>query len=172
VPFAHTPYFERREAAKNLPLWSVRLEQPLDVAVPDEPAAQREWGRTMLASVGIQGTNFGVNRQSPTQVNVYSYSFWTSTQVKYFTDRKVVRVEDRRFRWDQFLTGMHSRGGFDQEGWLQDAWGVVVDLVQVAIVVWVASGILMWWPLRAHRRWGALAIGAGVLSFALFVALL
>jgi hypothetical protein len=27
---------------------------------------------------------------------------------------------------------------------------------------------VMWWELRAHRRWGLLAIAAGVVSFAAF----
>ena len=73
--------------------------------------------------------------------NVYSYSFWKSTQLSYFADQKKVTVEDRRFRWDHFLTGMHARGGFEQDGLLQRSWSVVVDLVCVGIVLWIATGL-------------------------------
>jgi hypothetical protein len=82
----------------------------------------------------------------------------------------VVRAEDRRFRWDQFLTGMHARGGFDQGDLLASSWSVVVDLVQVGILFWIASGLIMWWELRGHRRWGLVAILGGVASFVFFTA--
>lgn len=172
IPFAHNQFFEQRDKAKGLPLWTVRFERGLDVSVPDsvpdEAKALRAFGAALLVRAGIEGTTFGVYRQSPTQVNVYAYSFWKSTQLKYFIDQKKLRVEDRRFRWDQFLTGMHARGGFEQEGFLQMSWSVVVDLVCLGILVWIASGLYMWWGVRGHRRWGWLAILAGAASFLLF----
>jgi hypothetical protein len=168
VPFAHNQLFDRRDAAKGLPLWTLRAEYAFDVPVPDEAKALRALGAVLLTRAGIENTNFGVYRQSPTQVNVYSYSFWKSTQLKYFVDQKRVTVEDRRFRWDHFLTGMHARGGFEQEGVLQNSWSIVVDLVCVAIVLWIASGLYMWWSLPGSRRWGLAAIAAGCVSFAAF----
>lgn len=168
IPFAHNQFFERRDARKGLPLWTLRAEYRFDVPVPDEARALRRLGAVLLARAGIENTNFGVYRQSPTQLNVYSYSFWKSTQLKYFVDEKRVTVEDRRFRWDHFLTGMHARGGFEQEGLLQNSWSVVVDLVCLAIVIWIASGVYMWWGLPGARRWGLLAIVAGCVSFVVF----
>jgi hypothetical protein len=168
VPFAHTQFFERRDAAKGLPTWTVRAEHTLDARVPDDPAELRAFGARLLAAAGVGNTNFGVYRQSPTQVNVYSYSFWKSTQLKYFVDRKTLTIEDRRFRWDHFFTGMHARGGFEQEGLLQDSWSVVVDVVSISIVLWIATGLYMWWGLPRTRRWGAMAIAAGVATFVLF----
>ena len=168
VPFAHNQFFERRDAAKGLPLWTLRAERTLDVPVPESAAGLRAFGATLLEEVGIGGTSFGAYRQSPTRIDVYWYSFWKSTQLKYFVDQKKLTVEDRRFRWDHFLTGMHARGGFEQDGILQHSWSVVVDLVSVAMIVWVASGLYMWWELPGQRRWGWLAIVGGVVSFLLF----
>ena len=171
VPFAHGQFFDDLDQKRGLPLWTVRYEHPLDVPVPAaDKEAMRRFARMLLDDGGIHATSFGAYRQSPTQINVYAYSFWHSTQVLYFTDRKVARAEDRRFRWDQFLTGMHARGGFDQDGLIALSWSVVVDLVQVGILVWVVSGLIMWWPLRRHRGWGLAAILAGVTSFVLFAA--
>jgi len=169
IPFAHNQFFEARDAAKRLPLWTLRSEHNLDVRVPEDPAELRSLGAALLEETGIQGTSFGAYRQSPTQVNVYSYSFWKSTQLKYFVDQKKLTVEeDRRFRWDHFLTGMHARGGFEQEGFLQVSWSVVVDLVCLGMIAWIASGLYMWWGLPGHRRWGWLAILAGTASFLVF----
>jgi hypothetical protein len=168
IPFAHNQYFDRLDAAKNLPLWTLRGERTIDLEIPDDPAALRKLGASLLEEAGIEGTSFGAYRQSATQVNVYSYSFWKSTQLKYFSDQKRLTVEDRRFRWDHFLTGMHARGGFEQDGLLQLSWSVVVDCVSIGIVLWIASGLYMWWGLPAHRRWGWLAILGGAATFLVF----
>jgi hypothetical protein len=167
VPFAHNEFFDRRDAAKG-PLWTVRSERTLELTVPEDPAALRSLGAALLEVAGIEGTAFGAYRESPTQVNVYSYSFWTATQLKYFVDQKKLTVEDRRFRWDHILTGMHARGGFEQEGFLQTSWSVVVDVVCLGMTLWIASGLYMWWTLPGHRGWGWLAILAGAVSFVVF----
>ena len=99
---------------------------------------------------------------------MYAYSFWRSIQLKYFVDQKKLTVEDRRFRWDHFLTGMHARGGFEQDSLLDRSWSVLVDIVCVSMILWIASGLYMWWELPGHRRWGWMAVVAGTLSFALF----
>jgi hypothetical protein len=168
VPFAHNQFFERRDAAKGLPLWTLRAERTIDVPVPQDTAGLRAFGATLLKDAGVEATSYGTYRQSPTQINVYAYSFWTSTQLKYFVDAKKLTVEDRRFRWDHFLTGMHARGGFEQDGLLQWSWSIVVDIVCVAMILWIASGLVMWWELPGQRRWGWVAILAGTASFLFF----
>jgi hypothetical protein len=168
VPFAHNQFFDQRDRAKGLPQWTLRSEFGVDVPIPDDPKELRALGGALLHQAGIANTAFGAYRQSPTQVNVYSYSFWESTQLKYFADQKKVTVEDRRFRWDHFLTGMHARGGFEQDGFLQRSWSVVVDLVCAGIVIWIASGLYMWWGVPGSRRWGLVAVLAGTAAFILF----
>jgi hypothetical protein len=171
IPFAHTPFFDARDAAKKLPLWTLRMDRTVAIQVPAEQADATElraFGAALLSHAGLNGTTFGVYRQNAKQINVYSYSFWKSTQLKYFIDDRRLTVEDRRFRWDHFLTGMHARGGFEQEGVLQTSWSVVVDVVQIAILLWIASGLVMWWGLLGHRGWGALTMVAGLATFVLF----
>jgi hypothetical protein len=83
VPFAHNQFFEQRDRAKGLPLWTLRSARPVDLPVPEDPAQLRRLGAALLEQAGIADptqTNFGVYRQSPAQINVYSYSFWKSTQ--------------------------------------------------------------------------------------------
>ena len=168
VPFAHNQFFEQRDAAKGLPLWTLRAERTLDMLVPQDTPGLRAFGAALLEDAGVEATSYGTYRQSPTQINVYAYSFWKSTQLKYFVDEKKLTVQDRRFRWDHFLTGMHARGGFEQEGFLQWSWSIVVDIVCVAMIVWIASGLVMWWGLPGQRRWGWAAILAGTASFLFF----
>jgi hypothetical protein len=168
IPFAHSQYFQQRDEAKKMPLWTTRLQQPLELPVPDSPAALREFGRAVLQKAGVEAPNFGVNRPNPGTVNIYVFSFLRASRVVYSVDQKKVTVEDRRFRFDQFLTGFHARGGFEQDGLLQKSWGVLVDVVVVAMVLWIATGVYLWWGVPGHRRWGGLALISGAASFLVF----
>ena len=52
---------------------------------------------------------------------------------------------------------------------LFDAWAVVIDFVMLAILIWIASGLYMWYQLRQTWFWGAIALGSGVTSFLVFL---
>ena len=41
-------------------------------------------------------------------------------------------------------------------------WAVIIDLVCLAFLLWIASGLYMWWGLRWLRRWGSIALAAGL----------
>jgi hypothetical protein len=169
VPFSHAEYFNGLDKAKGLPNWRPRFEKSYEIAIPAE-GSLRPVGARILADHGLEGA-FGTYRQSPNQINVYVHTFWKSTQLKYFIAEKKLVAEDKRFRWDHFLTGMHAKGGFEQGG-LHDAWGVIVDLVCLGMVLWVLTGLLMWWKLPSTHAWGWAALLAGAASFAAFLLLL
>jgi hypothetical protein len=165
--FSHGTYFEELDKAKNLPLWKVTAEKS-NYEMPPQEDLKAFAGRIVRDNGLPADASYGAYRQSPTQINVYVYSFWKSTQVKCFLEEKRIVVEDRRFRWDHFLTGMHAKGGFEQGG-LHDLWAIVIDLVCLGMLLWVITGLVMWWHLPPTRNWGWLAIAAGALSFALFL---
>ena len=81
-------------------------------------------------------------------------------------------IQDRKFRWDHFLTGMHARGGFAQSNFLSDAWGVMVDIVCLGMLIWIITGIYLWWRQSTTRIWGAVALLGGFGSFLLFLRVL
>lgn len=168
IPFAHGQFFQKRDEASQVPLWTVRLEKTYDAPVPADATALRAFGRTLLREVGVTEPNFGVNRPNRNTVNLYAFSFRHATRVTYTLDQRKVKVEDRRFRFDQFLTGMHARGGFEQDSLLSQSWGVVVDLVSVALVAWTLSGLYLWWGAPGPRRWGGLTLLAGAVAFMVF----
>jgi hypothetical protein len=165
VPFSHGAYFQRM--FEGVPMWSVRFERPYEIAVPAGDDL-KPVGARILADAGLEGA-FGTYRPNDRELHVFRYDFWRSTRLIYFVDQRRLRAEDRRFRWDQFLTGVHARGGFDQDSRLHDAWGVTVDIVCVGFLLWIASGIYMWWQLRPSRAWGWLALGSGAASFLIFL---
>jgi hypothetical protein len=52
---------------------------------------------------------------------------------------------------------------------LDTLWAVSVDLVIVAMVFWVASGIWMWWEMKVTRRLGLSALIVGVATFGFYL---
>lgn len=167
IPFSHNSYFEQRFRSRGIPQWNLRFERDYELAIPRE-ANLREIGARIVRDTGLQGS-FGVSRPRENQISVYVHTFWNASQVTYRMDQKLLRVEDRTFRWEHFLTGLHARGGFENPSPLNIAWSLVVDLVCVGFLLWIATGILMWWQLRQTRAWGFLALGSGIGLFAVFL---
>jgi len=167
IPFAHNQYFEARDKAKGLPLWTTRLEQKYSIEVP-AAGELRAVGARIMKDLGLKGA-FGAYRQSPNQLIVYVYTFRQATQVKYFIAEQRITVEDRRFRFEHFLTGMHARGGFEQDSLLDKLWGIVVDVVCLGMLSWVLTGLYMWWGLPSLRKWGWVAFLGGLGSYVLFM---
>ena len=167
LPFSHPSWLGDWYKNDGIPQWTERFERPYDRPIPED-ADQQAIGKQILKDIGLEGA-FGSHRPNERRFNVYLFDFWSATRVTYYVDERRICVEDRRFRWDHFLTGMHARGGFMHESFLHDAWGVVVDIVCVAFLLWIASGIYMWWKFPRTRIWGAIALGGGVASFLVFL---
>ncbi len=167
IAFSHGTFFEELDKAKGIPQWTKVAERTgYEVPLPEGPDL-RPFGEHIVRDLGLDGA-FGAYRQSPEQINVYVYTFWKSTQVKYFIEEKRLLVEDHRFRWDHFLTGMHAKGGFENGG-LHDVWAIVVDFVCLGFLLWVTTGLIMWWKLPQTHLWGWVALISGVLSFGFFL---
>ncbi len=161
VRIAHNELFDRWLGPVE---WTPRPEQKYHLDVP-ESGDLRPLAARLMAENGLSGS-FYVNRTEDNKLNVSTFTFWNSTQVTYFINEDRLTMRDRTFRWDQLLLALHFRGGYEQESPLNKAWGVTVDVVCVGILVWTASGICMWWQIRASRRWGLIALAAGCLAFA------
>lgn len=54
----------------------------------------------------------------------------------------------------RFLTRLHITRGYPPSPGVRWFWALSVDLVSLAMVFWVASGLVMWWQLKAVRRTG------------------
>jgi len=140
------------------------------------PEEMRQFARILLNTAGMGGevesSSFGAYRTGPKQINVYVYRFLGSKQIRFDTEKQTAVVEEKQFRWDHFFTGMHARGGFEQDGVWQYVWGVIVDVASIGFLLWLATGLYMWWTLgaRTARAWGWVALLGGLASFTVFMA--
>lgn len=169
VPFSHNAYFEERDQARGLPMWTKTFDGAYDLGPIPESGSLKPLGARVVRDFRMEDSSYGVYRQGPKQLNIYVHTFWKSTQFKYYIEERRLVGEDRRFRWDHFLTGMHARGGFEDERPFPILWAVVIDLVCLAFLVWIGSGLYMWWSLAGLRKWGWVAVVGGLGTFALFL---
>jgi hypothetical protein len=131
---------------------------------PDLRAAARE----ILKDCNLDGA-FWVERPNPDTVHIERFTFRDSISLTYSIEDQKLKAERQTMRWPQVITRMHFRGGYIQPTFWNRFWGVLVDLACIGIIIWVVSGLIMWWRLRGLRAWGAIAVLGGVLSFALLI---
>ena len=82
---------------------------------------------------------------------------------------QMLKAEHQTLRWPQVAMRMHFRVGSDQPTLGNKLWGLLVNLACIGIIIWVTSGLIMWWRLPRFRAWGAIAAGGGIVSFVLLV---
>ncbi|MHC4396262.1 MAG: PepSY domain-containing protein [Planctomycetota bacterium] len=167
--FSHD--FGLREYYKDKPQWTKRFERPYERPVP-ENADLQPIAAQILKDAGVKSRAFGVRRAGNKRLNINTQSFWPTTRVTYFIDQNRLLVEDKNFRWDHFILKFHWVGGYQHDSLIRDIWALIMDIVFIATIFWVISGIYIWWKIRETRFWGCIALGGGVVSFLIFVFML
>ena len=151
------------------PALVIEREQLYDGVFP-EGAGADQMGAQILASLDLEGTFSANKRARDGAIVINRMDPITPRRITYQPmDRRLV-IE--RVSWDAraYLERMHRRRGYQYDRPLEDAWAVSVDFFIVAVLLWVASGIWMWWEMKAARRWGTFALAGGIAVFATFLA--
>ena len=152
--------------------WNKMTEVRFTAAVPAKTGNDelRGLGREMMNAAGVPG-GFYVNRPNPRQVNVNHPNFLGPTRIFYYIDEKRLVAERREFVPRMFITSLHTRGGYTLGGFWDSVWAVFVDLLSIGLLLWIASGLIMWWtiPGTGLRRWGWLALAGGAVCFAVIM---
>jgi hypothetical protein len=154
------------------PTWTKTTEVPFSSPVPATPPGPagneqlRGLGREMMNAAGVSG-GFYINKPNPRQVNVNHPNFLRPVRIFYYIDDKKLVAERREFVPRMFVTSLHTRGGYTLGGFWDSVWAFFVDLSSVGLLLWILSGLIMWWkiPGTGPRRWGWLALGGGAVCF-------
>jgi len=169
-------FYALSSAVFNHPSWfgngPARMTPLFDRTYAAEPAISqgdpRAFVGRLLKANGLEG-QFIVRWDRDQKLVINQVRFLSTTQITF--DPATQRVSASR-SWASLrilLTRVHTRGGYDTNGSLQIFWSVIVDIIQVTMMIWIASGLYMWWNLKRFRGWGMLALASG---FALFIAFL
>jgi len=154
------------------PTWEPVFERAYQHPVPDQANPANEANRERLHAVAaeilkennLEGA-FYAERPNPGELRIIRSTFFDQTRLIYSIKDQKLRAEREHSRWDQVIVRMHFRNGYHQPGFLNKLWAFLVDLSCVAILLWITSGLIMWWRLARVRLWGAIALGVGILSF-------
>jgi hypothetical protein len=138
-------------------------------AVYSDDADARMIGAKVLEDVGLPGS-FNVQGDGRQPRLVFMRNTATAVyRVTYLRPEKKVQIERQQLNVPMFLNRTHFRHGYTQAYAASITWAVMVDLVIVALVFWVLSGLWMWWEIKPARAWGAVFGLAGAAIFALLL---
>jgi hypothetical protein len=122
----------------------------------------------ILISADLDGAH-GASRRKDGAIVVSRNDLVTPRRLTYVPSTRTVLIERLQPRANALLERFHRRRGYATGYALDTAWAVSVDLVIAAMVLWVVSGLWMWWEMKLTRPLGALALVTGVGLFAFYL---
>lgn len=166
--FNHGDYFRPLRPADSqfVPLW----EKDYTLPHPLTDTNLREVVAQLLADNGLRGA-FGA-QQRDNALNITLQNFLQPTRLTYNLNTKKLRAEKKKFAWVEVLQRLHFRAGYNGSSLLANVWPVIVDVFCVTMLIWILTGLYLWWKIRDSRRLGWLTIAAGMLMFVLLLATL
>ena len=162
--------FSHRQLFKNKiePEWTKQIDRSYNLPIQEEDDL-RKIALQILKDVDMEGS-FWVNLQKDlSRLNINQFDSWSATRLIYHIDEQRLTAEHKKFTLRDSLTRMHARGGFQQESTLMDVWAIIVDIVCISFLIWIATGIYMWWNIKPSRSWGFIALGGGFLCYMIFL---
>jgi hypothetical protein len=123
----------------------------------------------VLEDIGLAGT-FNVQGGSSAQrMVILRNSSFSAHRITYDRDQNRLLIEQQKFNIPIFLNRSHFRHGYEQPYPASILWAVILDLVVLSLIVWVLSGLWMWWEIKPARRWGAVfgLVGMGIFALLL-----
>jgi hypothetical protein len=128
----------------------------------------KQTAQEILKDCNLEGA-FWVDKSKADTLHIDRFSFRDSISLTYSLREQKLKVERQRMKLPQVVVRMHFRGGYRQPVFWDKCWGMLVDIACIGIIIWIASGLVMWWRLPGLRGWGAIAVGGGFLCFLLLI---
>ncbi len=164
----HASWFRADQQLARELVFEKGYSRPVAVQGVNNEPALRALAQEILKDCHLEGA-FWVDKPNRDTLHIDRFSFRDSISLTYSIKDQRLKAERQPMRWPQIAMRMHFRGGYGQSPFLDKLWGLLVDVACVGILVWVASGLIMWWRLPWLKAWGALAVSSGLLSFLLLI---
>ncbi len=126
-------------------------------------------GRQILQDLGMEGAFWTNAARDGSQLTIGRMHMICPRRITYNAENHKLTVERQLFQLPLFLRQLHTRRGYGQPYLASDLWALGVDLFIVAVLLWIATGLWMWYRMRRYRPWGALCAITGCGLFAFFV---
>ncbi|MFT5367795.1 MAG: hypothetical protein ACI8V2_002756 [Candidatus Latescibacterota bacterium] len=147
--------------------WTLEREIPYTATFSTDA---KRWmvAEQILSDLNMEGSH-GARGGLDNQITITRNNTVTPQRIIYNPKTQTLRIENQAFRTNAFLERMHRRRGYNQKYLTDDLWAITVDLFILATVLWVVSGLWMWWELKVTRKWGAVSIASGIALFTFFL---
>ena len=113
-----------------------------------------DMAKQILEYLGLSGTHFA-NRRPNGTIMINRREAMTPRRITFKPETGSLLVERQLMSIPTWLRTVHHRSGFQSEEVLEDTWALSVDLVIIAMIFWVLSGLWMLWEIQGRPQVGA-----------------
>jgi hypothetical protein len=147
-----------------------KIEERPYTSAFSENADARMIGRQILDHLGISGTFNVIGTPAQPRLIINRNGAFSQHRITYFRTENRLLVEKQSFSAPVFVNRAHFRHGYEQPFLAAKSWGFIVDLAIAGMVLWVLTGLLMWWEVKPARLTGAgfAIVGVGLFAIMLF----
>jgi hypothetical protein len=150
------------------PAFEKVLERPYQGTLPDG-ATPEQIAIQLLDELGMPGRHRARIEPGSGAVVITRDSPSALRRITYRPSGRMITVEEGSYGARRFLSQLHRRRGIGTGSLKEDAWGLSVDAFVAAMLVWILSGLWMWWQVKSTWRSGWLSLGSGIALFVLFL---
>ena len=162
----HRAYFVERYGPGPVPFETERTTT-YDGSFPSD-ADLKTISTQILDSLGLDGAHNVARRKDGTIV-INRNDLVTPRRLTYSPVERTLVIERMAHRPNALLERFHRRRGYATGYATDTAWAVSVDAAIAAMVIWVLSGLWMWWEMTVTRLAGLAALAAGAGAFAFYL---
>lgn len=154
------------------PDYAMVATEPLEPTLLPAEATKEQAAEIILQTLNLEGAHRVSGDLASGKLVITRDRPIHSLRITYLAGDGVVQIERQDFNLVYALEMLHRRRGFNAPYWANDLWGVMVDAVIVAILLWALTGLWMWWETKPTRLPGAACLFFGAALFAFFLAVL
>lgn len=148
--------------------WQTLFERDYQMAPFTEDSDPWELGEKLLIEVGMKG-RYRAWFEDDNSLVVSRRKFISTIDLTYDPVKKRLEAKERKLPWYEAMNQAHFRAGYAFPYFADILWAAMIDLLVLATLLWIASGIYLWVRLGRFRFWGWAAILAGAASFVIVV---
>ncbi len=156
--FNHGDTFRKFRPAD--PQFTLLWEKDYTLKTPLTHDNLREVALQLLSDHDFEGAFFA--RQQGQQLTINVQNFLHPTRLTYHLHTHHLMAEKKKFAWVEVLQRLHFRAGYNGTSLLGNAWPFIVDVFCLTMLIWILTGLYLWWKIRVSRLPGWLTLGGGV----------
>ena len=162
VVLNHRGWFEGKSGEKRE--WVKKFERKYQLPPLADDVDTDELAEKILRDNGLTG-RYRAGFNDDENFVIQRNRLLSTIQLTYYPTEGRLVAEERRLPVSEFLTAAHFRAGFVYPYFIEVLWAIFVDLVVLATLIWIGSGLYMWIKFRRCRLWGWVALASGAATF-------